>query len=145
MPTKSGNCAPRRRVDSALALCRGRLYPTDGRSSLACDSCRPTLSELPDGALVRCCGIVTLRQQPAMAKGVIFVSLEDEAGVVQIIVWKSVRERQRAALLQSRLLAVQGRWQRDGEVCNVVAARLVDLTPLLGRLAEATNKSRDFH
>jgi len=56
-----------------------------------------------------------------------------------------VRERQRAALLQSRLLAVQGRWQREGEVCNVVAARLVDLTPWLGRLAEATNRSRDFH
>ncbi|MFW7348329.1 MAG: hypothetical protein ACODTU_19760 [Pigmentiphaga sp.] len=59
--------------------------------------------------------------------------------------WKSVRERQRAALLQSRLLAVQGRWQRKGDVCNVVAARLVNLTPLLGQLAEATNKSRDFH
>jgi error-prone DNA polymerase len=103
------------------------------------------LSDLPDGSLVRCCGIVTLRQQPQTAKGVIFVSLEDETGVVQVIVWKSVRERQRAALLQSRLLAVQGRWQREGEVCNVVAARLVDLTPLLGRLAEATNKSRDFH
>ena len=103
------------------------------------------LQDLPDGRLVRCCGIVTLRQQPQTAKGVIFVSLEDETGVVQVIVWKSVRERQRAALLQSRLLAVQGRWQREGDVCNVVAARLVDLTPLLGRLAEATNKSRDFH
>jgi error-prone DNA polymerase len=103
------------------------------------------LQGLPDGRLVRCCGIVTLRQQPQTAKGVIFVSLEDETGVVQVIVWKSVRERQRAALLQSRLLAVQGRWQREGDVCNVVAARLVDLTPLLGRLAEATNKSRDFH
>lgn len=103
------------------------------------------LQGLPDGRLVRCCGIVTLRQQPQTAKGVIFVSLEDETGVVQVIVWKSVRERQRAALLQSRLLAVQGRWQREGDVCNVVAARLVDLTPLLGRLADATSKSRDFH
>ena len=103
------------------------------------------LQDLPNGSLVRCCGIVTLRQQPQTAKGVIFVSLEDETGVVQVIVWKSVRERQRAALLQSRLLAVQGRWQREGEVCNVVAARLVDLTPWLGRLADATNKSRDFH
>jgi error-prone DNA polymerase len=64
------------------------------------------------------------------------VSLEDEAGQ---------SERQRLTLLQSRLLAVQGRRQREGDVCNVAAARLVDLTPLLGRLAEATKKSRDFH
>ncbi|HMN57834.1 MAG TPA: OB-fold nucleic acid binding domain-containing protein, partial [Ottowia sp.] len=94
---------------------------------------------------VRCCGIVTLRQQPQTAKGVVFVSLEDETGVVQVVVRKSVREHQRAALLQSRLLAVQGRWQREGEVCNVVADQLEDLTPLLGRLADVLGKSRDFH
>ena len=103
------------------------------------------LHDLPDGSLVRCCGIVTLRQQPETAKGVIFVSLEDESGVVQVIVWKSVRERQRSALLRSKLLAVLGRWQREGDVRNVIAQRLLDLTPLLGRLAQATNSSRDFH
>ena len=103
------------------------------------------LNDLPNGSLVRCCGIVTLRQQPQTAKGVVFVSLEDETGVVQVVVWKSVRERQRVALLQSRLLAVQGRWQREGEVCNVVADQLEDLTPLLGRLADVLGKSRDFH
>lgn len=102
------------------------------------------LQGLPDGRLVRCCGIVTLRQQPETAKGVIFVSLEDETGVVQVIVWKHVRERQRQELLRSRLLAVEGRWQREGMVCSVVAARLEDLTPLLGRLAGET-ASRDFH
>ena len=103
------------------------------------------LNGLPNGSLVRCCGIVTLRQQPQTAKGVVFVSLEDETGVVQVVVWKSVREHQRAVLLQSRLLAVQGRWQREGEVCNVVANQLEDLTPLLGRLADVLGKSRDFH
>jgi len=103
------------------------------------------LRDLSDGSFVRCCGIVTLRQQPATAKGVIFVSLEDETGAVQVIVWKNVRDRQRAELLQSRLLAVQGRWQREGEVCHVVAHRLLNLTPLLGRLAEVTDRSRDFH
>lgn len=102
------------------------------------------LHELPDGALVRCCGIVTLRQQPETAKGTIFVSLEDESGVVQVIVWKHVRDAQRSALLQSKLLAVYGRWQREGEIRNVLAQRLLDLTPLLGRLAQATS-SRDFH
>jgi error-prone DNA polymerase len=100
------------------------------------------LQDAPDGRFVRYAGIVTLRQQPATANGVIFVSLEDETGVVQVICWKSIREQQRRELLQSRLLAVHGKWQREGEVCNLIAGRLFDLTPLLGRLATA---SRDFH
>jgi len=100
------------------------------------------LQDTPDGRFVRYAGIVTLRQQPATANGVIFVSLEDETGVVQVICWKSIREAQRRELLQSRLLAVHGKWQREGEVCNLIAGRLIDLTHLLGRLATA---SRDFH
>jgi len=103
------------------------------------------LRDLPDGSPVRCCGLVTLRQQPQTAEGVIFVSLEDETGVVQVIVYRQVRERQRAALLHAKLLAVQGRWQREGDVGNVIAARLADLTPLLGRLAEVTSRGRNFH
>jgi len=71
----------------------------------------------------------------------IFVSLEDETGVIQVICWKSLRERQRQVLLGSRLLAVFGTWQRDGNVKNLIAGRLEDLTPLLGRL---TTESRDF-
>ncbi|MDO8770839.1 MAG: error-prone DNA polymerase [Burkholderiaceae bacterium] len=100
------------------------------------------LHDLPDGRLVRYCGIVTLRQQPETAKGTIFISLEDETGVVQVICWKSVREVQRKELLASRLLAVYGRWQREGEVRNLIAGKLIDLTSLLGRLGTA---SRDFH
>jgi error-prone DNA polymerase len=100
------------------------------------------LQDAPDGRFVRYAGIVTLRQQPATANGVIFVSLEDETGVVQVICWRSIREAQRRELLQSRLLAVHGKWQREGEVCNLIAGRLFDLTPLLGRLATV---SRDFH
>jgi error-prone DNA polymerase len=101
------------------------------------------LKDAPNGRLVRHCGIVTLRQQPETAHGVVFVSLEDETGVVQVIVWKALRERQRAALTRSRLLAVYGTWQREGEVRNLIAGHLVDLTPLLGRLA--AGRSRDFH
>lgn len=101
------------------------------------------LSELPDGRLVRYCGIVTLRQQPETANGTVFVSLEDETGVVQVICWKSLRDLQRKELLRSRLMEVYGRWQREGDVRNLIAGRLVDLTPLLGRLAEET-RSRDF-
>jgi error-prone DNA polymerase len=91
---------------------------------------------------VRACGIVTNRQQPGTANGVVFVSLEDETGVVQVIVWKALRERQRNVLTRSRLMAVHGVWQREGEVCNLIAGHLEDLTPLLGRLA---TESRDFH
>ncbi|MGM9428027.1 error-prone DNA polymerase [Hydrogenophaga sp. MI9] len=100
------------------------------------------LRDAPDGRLVRACGIVTGRQQPDTSQGVVFVTLEDETGVVQVIVWKSVRQRQRSELTRSRLMAVHGVWQREGEVCNLIAGRLEDLTPLLGRLA---TESRDFH
>ena len=104
------------------------------------------LANLPHGRLARACGIVTMRQQPQTAKGVVFVTIEDETGSVNVIVWKSVKERQRSVLLRARLLAVQGVWQRDDSpspgVCHLIAGRLTDLTPLLGELS--TN-SRDFH
>ncbi len=100
------------------------------------------LNKAPNGRLVRHCGIVTLRQQPETASGVVFVSLEDETGVVQVIVWKHLRERQRTVLTQSRLLAVHGVWQRDGEATNLIAGHLEDLTPLLRGLSTV---SRDFH
>ncbi|MDO9131511.1 error-prone DNA polymerase [Hydrogenophaga sp.] len=100
------------------------------------------LNKAPNGRLVRYCGIVTLRQQPGTAAGVVFVSLEDETGVVQVIVWKHLRERQRTVLTQSRLLAVFGVWQREGEAKNLIAGHLEDLTPLLHGLSTV---SRDFH
>ncbi|MDP2016076.1 error-prone DNA polymerase [Hydrogenophaga sp.] len=100
------------------------------------------LNDAPNGRLVRHCGIVTLRQQPETASGVVFVSLEDETGVVQVIVWKHLRERQRTVLTQSRLLAVHGVWQREGEAKNLIAGHLEDLTPLLRGLSTV---SRDFH
>ncbi len=100
------------------------------------------LRQARHGQLVRYAGIVTVRQQPETASGVVFVSLEDETGVVQAIVWRHVRERQRQVLTRSRLLAIHGTWQREGEVCNLIAGHLQDLTPLLGRLATG---SRDFH
>ena len=82
-----------------------------------------------------------MRQQPGSAKGVVFVTLEDETGCVNVIVWKSVKEKQRHTLTQSRLLAVYGQWQREGEVRHLVAQYLVDMSHLLGRL---TTTSRDF-
>jgi error-prone DNA polymerase len=98
------------------------------------------------GRLVRACGLVTMRQSPGTAKGVTFVTLEDETGTVNVIVWKALKDRQRSELLHARLMAVHGTWQRDessgGQVCHVVAGFLRDLTPLLGDL---TTQSREFH
>jgi len=101
------------------------------------------MRDLPNGRLVRTCGLVTMRQQPQTAKGVVFVTLEDETGNTNVIVWKSLRDKQRPELLRARLLAVYGIWQRDSGsgVCHLVAKRLVDITPLLGTLAA---QSRDF-
>jgi len=104
------------------------------------------MRDLPNGRLVRACGLVVMRQQPQTAKGVVFVTLEDETGSINVIVWKSLREQQRSELLYSRLMAVYGVWQRDaetgGEVRHLIAKRLKDLTPLLGGLA---TRSREFH
>ena len=107
------------------------------------------LHDLPSGRRVRACGIVTVRQQPQTAHGTIFVTLEDETGPVNVIVWKALREQQRDELLKARLLAVDGVWQRDvdsgGQVRHLIASRLKDLTPLLGRLGRGARSSRDFH
>ncbi len=118
-----------------MALLRNRLTAMRYKSS-------GELHGLPNGRLVRTCGIVTVRQQPATANGVLFVSLEDEDGSVQVIIWKSVRDKQRSQLMNAKLLGVYGTWQREGEVRNLIAGHLVDLTELLGRLAAP---SRDFH
>jgi error-prone DNA polymerase len=101
------------------------------------------MRDLPHGRLVRTCGLVTMRQQPQTAKGVVFVTLEDETGSTNVIVWKSLKDKQRAELLRARLLAVYGIWQRDSgsDVCHLVAKHLVDMTPMLGTLAA---QSRDF-
>jgi error-prone DNA polymerase len=99
------------------------------------------LADLPHGRLVRYAGLVTLRQQPETARGTVFVSCEDETGVVQVIVWRRLRDRQRSELLSARLLAVRGTWQREGDVRNLLAGWLEDLSPLLGSLAAG---SRDF-
>jgi error-prone DNA polymerase len=93
------------------------------------------------GARVRAAGLVVCRQRPATASGVVFMTLEDETGSVNVIVWARVAERQRRAMLGSRLLQVEGTVEREGTVVHVVAARLTDLSRLIGGLAAP---SRDF-
>jgi error-prone DNA polymerase len=118
-----------------LALLRDRLKRL--RLSTA-----EELRGLPHGRLARAAGIVTGRQRPGTASGVVFVTLEDETGNVNVIVWRDLVEKQRRELLGARLLGVYGVVERQGEVVHLVAQRLVDYSELLGRLATA---SRDFH
>jgi error-prone DNA polymerase len=100
------------------------------------------LWELDDGARIRTAGLVITRQRPGSAGGVTFVTMEDETGHVNIIVWERVAAAQRAALLESSLLAVRGTVQRQGDVLHVIARRLENLSGLLGNLVV---EARNFH
>ena len=80
-------------------------------------------------------GLVITRQRPGSASGVTFVTMEDETGYVNLIVWNRVADEQRAALLESRLLEVRGKLQREGDVQHVIAQRLTNLSAMLGDLA----------
>lgn len=100
------------------------------------------LRTLEDGSPARTAGIVTCRQRPGTAHGTMFVTLEDETGYVNVIVWPRLIEKQRRELLQSRLLGVTGIVQKAGDVVHLVARRLQDHSTLLGKLA---TPSRDFH
>jgi error-prone DNA polymerase len=132
---------------AALGLPMGRHPVALLRERLAGFRVQPAavLRGFPDGRLARASGLVTHRQRPETAKGVVFVTLEDETGAVNVIVWPQVLERWRKEILASRLMTVYGVWQADtatgGQVMHLVARRVVDHTPLLGTLAA---RSRDF-
>jgi error-prone DNA polymerase len=129
---------------AALGLSLGRhplalLRPQLRRRHLASAA---EVGGLAHGERVRTAGLVVNRQRPGTASGVTFVTLEDETGHVNLVVWSRVAERQRRALLASRLLAVAGRVEREGAVVHVVVRRLEDLSGLIGDLRA---HSRDFH
>ncbi|MGB8408923.1 MAG: OB-fold nucleic acid binding domain-containing protein, partial [Gallionella sp.] len=100
------------------------------------------LRSFPHGRLTRAAGLVTSRQRPGTASGVTFMTLEDETGQINVVVWRDLAEKQRRELLESRLLAVYGVLERQGEVTHLIAGHLKDLSPLLGDLV---TQSRDFH
>ena len=110
-----------------IAVLRGQLAARGMRDSRA-------LRESRDGMSVRTAGLVITRQRPGSAEGVTFVTLEDEYGSINVIVWRDLAERQRQALVGSRLLGVAGKLQLEGDVMHVIAHRLLDLSVLLGRL-----------
>ena len=118
-----------------LSLLRPRLMRM-GFAAAAEINCYPNRSP------ARTAGIVTCRQRPATASGVVFVTIEDETGLANIIVKPHLVDKQRRELLGSQLLGVYGELQREGEVVHLIAKRLVDHSALLGRLVA---RSRDFH
>ena len=96
----------------------------------------------PNRRIARASGLVTHRQRPGTAKGTVFVTLEDDTGFVNVIVWPRVAETQRKPLLAARLLTVFGQWQCEGEVRHLVASRLVDHTHLLQGLVSSSRNFR---
>ncbi|MBV9723834.1 MAG: error-prone DNA polymerase, partial [Gammaproteobacteria bacterium] len=118
-----------------LALLRKRL-------SAAALTPAAELISAGHGARVRTAGIVLMRQRPGTASGVTFLTLEDESGQVNVIVWERVGREQRRPLLESRLLEVHGELQHQEGVTHLIAHRLIDRSWMLGEL---TTRSRDFH
>lgn len=117
-----------------LALLRQRLAET--RYLMSSD-----LAGIPSGRHVRVAGLVITKQRPGTAGGVTFVTLEDESGYTNLIVWKKTAEQQRQVLLNARLMGVEGELQIEGKVIHIIARRLIDHSELLGDL---TVTSRDF-
>ena len=92
------------------------------------------LNEPSHGARVCVAGLVLVRQRPGTAKGVIFLTLEDETGGTNVVVWAAIYERFRRAVISGRLLRVTGRLQREAGVVHVVAETIEDMSTLLDRL-----------
>lgn len=118
-----------------LALLRPQLVALRMRTAIE-------LAALPDGSPMRTAGLVITRQRPGTASGVTFITLEDETGSSNLVVWRKIADRQRKVLLGARLMGVEGHVQREGDVVHLVVRRMLDMNHLLGKL-EA--RSRDFH
>ncbi len=129
---------------ASLGLSLGRHPLALLRHSFDRKSCMTAveISNCEHGTQINTVGLVISRQRPGTATGVVFVTLEDETGVINLIVWSNLVESQRRELLSSQLMGVVGEVQRQGEVVHVIAKRLSDHSALLGRL---TIDSRDFH
>ncbi len=99
------------------------------------------LDEPPAGALVTVAGLVLVRQRPGTAKGVIFLTLEDETGISNIIIWRKTYERYRRAVIAGRLLRVTGHLQRDGQVVHIIAQKVEDISEMLDSLVQPATQS----
>jgi len=118
-----------------LALLRKQLIKMNLSTALE-------MKSFPDRKLARTTGLVTVRQRPQTANGTLFVTLEDETGNTNVIIWPALLEKQRKEILNAQLLTVYGVWQRVGTVTHLVAKRVVDHSVMLGKLSVG---SRNFH
>jgi len=118
-----------------LALLRAQLARQGVVSATA-------FNQLADKQSAHVAGLVTIRQRPGSAKGTTFLTIEDETGSVNVVVWPALLKRYRVAVTSARLLRVIGRMQRAGPVTHCVARHLIDDS---ARLGELTTRSRDFH
>jgi error-prone DNA polymerase len=118
-----------------LALLRSRLNKL--RLATALD-----LKSYPHGRKARAAGIITGRQLPSTASGEVFVTQEDETGSINVIVWSDLAHRQRRELLGARLMGVEGKLEREGEMIHIIADQLIDHSALLGK---PETSSPDFH
>ena len=100
------------------------------------------LHKVPSGRNIRVAGLVTCRQRPGTASGVTFVTLEDETGNTNVVVWRDLAEKERIPLLSSRLMVVHGKLEHQGMVTHLIAGHLENVSHLLGALSVA---SRNFH
>lgn len=98
-------------------------------------TCAEAMAER-DGRWLMSGGLVLVRQRPGSAKGVMFMTLEDETGIINAVIWPTLFERQRRVVLTASMLAINGKIQREGDVVHLVAQRLFDLSDDLGRLGE---------
>ncbi len=104
-----------------------------------------TLADLQNDARVALAGVVLVRQRPGTAKGVVFLTIEDETGIANCVVWAKTMERYRRILMDARLLLVQGRLQKHGSIIHVVVDHMKDWTPHLARLADGNVPSDSAH
>ncbi len=98
------------------------------------------LDRPPVGARITVAGLVMVRQRPGTANGVIFITLEDETGIANIIVWRQAYERHRRAVVAGRALRVTGRLQRESGVVQIIAETIEDISPLLDTLADPAGR-----
>jgi error-prone DNA polymerase len=107
-----------------VAFLRGELK---ARKIVDCASA----GALKDGTAVQLAGMVLVRQRPGSAKGVLFITLEDETGIANLVIWPKLFEENRRTVMSAGMLGIKGYVQREGEVVHVIALKLTDLTPLL--------------
>ena len=107
-------------------------------------SCREA-TDAPDGRWLQTAGIVLVRQKPGSAKGVLFLTIEDETGTANVVVWPKLYERCRRTILGASMLGINGKIQREGDVVHLVAQQLFDLSENLGSIGRIGDGRQGSH